>query len=262
MISNNNPNSGQGSKRGNRPRLQEGGRLADTRIFFCNLSRNPMAAIMDLGLSTIDKAGAPTNYMNYLRDINANRSTKIVGNVGRAVGTVLDNKIGNKNRATTWGRKAEKIWDQYNPFLITPIPVRNNNFSKEELDALARMSGNGTHNITNADVKRVSSTGHYGAEMSPKQILQQDPTQVVQTSVGQATARNGKLTDVFDVNVGDPVADGDNAKYLRMALNRLRQGKIGYSLIRGLFPYTSSISSTGTENNDKHKIKTEINFNK
>lgn len=110
--------------------------------------------------------------------------------------------------------------------------------------------------ITNADIKRVSENGRYGAgEEGVGRYF--SPTKVVQTAIGRASGNNRVLTDYFDVNTQSEEAQRDNQTYL----NNLMDGKYplwSYGALRATMPYTSAIDIMP----DKYKIKTVIDLNK
>lgn len=134
---------------------------------------------------------------------------------------------------------------------ITPLTNSNSSFSDEEMQAIKEMAGKNSR-ITNADIKRVSIDGKYGAAAGPISSYF-SPTKVVQTSLGQTSGRDNILTDLFDVNVGSDQAKRDNQMYLQKAIN---SPGFNYGTLRATMPYTSSVDVMP----DKYKIKTVINL--
>lgn len=219
--------------------------LSQTKQFLQNFVKSPNQAVIDLGLSLIDKAGAPTNAINYLRDLNVSLPYRTSSAIRAGWNTLTGdgNFLDNYNQALA------------NPSLyeiqrtIRPLPVTNSNFSKDELEVLRKQSKNGSHGITNADIIRTS--GKYGNAGGLSGMF--TPDKVAQLSIGQSSGGNGKVTDLFDVNTVSNQAKKDNVMYIEKA--KANPGA-NYETLRALMPVLNMIDIMP----DEYKIRTDLNF--
>lgn len=228
------------------PKLE--GRSENFERLVGNVVKNPISATVDAALWTADRAGVPSNATNYLRDLNVSIPYIMASASHAAVKTAFNgksfkenykNQLQNPNMLQTFG-------------MINPLINRNANFSNEEMQVIKNMAGKKSY-ITNADIKRESEDGRYGAfEGSIGSYF--TPTKVVQTAIGRASGHNGILTDYFDVNTESEEAQRDNKKYQ----DKANDGKSGwnYGTLRATMPYINSIDIMP----DKYKVKTVLNL--
>lgn len=133
-------------------------RSEDAEKLAYNVVQNPIVAGSDLLLFLADKAGAPSNATNYLRDLNVQIPYRMKAAISAIFPTMYNGKSFNENYQEQLS----------NPNFITKLgtilPLNNDisNFSTEELKALKEMAGTKGY-ITNSDIKRVSENGKYGA---------------------------------------------------------------------------------------------------
>ena len=154
--------------------------------------KNPGSAIIDFSLSNLDKLGMPTHVTNELRDLNVPIPYRTTSALHAGIRTLRNKKPFSEN----YRNILENPSNFEKSVTISPLPVTNSNYSKEELEIIRKQSDNGTHDITPRDIKRIS--GRYGNKGSLRKMF--TPHKVVQLSIGAANGSNGLVTDVFDFN--------------------------------------------------------------
>lgn len=213
--------------------------------FFDNLARNPGQAVTDGVLYVADKAGLPSNATNLLRSLNTSIPQRASATIRGGVSTLFNDK----NFSQNYNEALSNIDPITDFFTIQPLTNTNSNYSQEELDALNRMvDKNGQ--ITNKSIKAGSSNGRYGANSSIKDYLT-NPEKIVQSSIGQASGKDGFIYDIFDTNTQSQEAKSDNANYWQTM--KANPG-LNYATLRAFLPY---VDNTDIMPN-KHKVKTTI----
>lgn len=222
--------------------------LQQAKQFTKNFLKNPVMGVTDLVLSTIDKAGAPTNVINYLRDLNVAIPYRISSAIRAGFNTIVKGGDFSKNYEVAL---ANPSWYEQ-AYTINPLPVTNSNFSEAELQVIKDME-NGKGYIDVASLKRVSPDNKYGSTGSIRSYF--TPIKVVQSAIGQASGDKEQryITDLFDVNTQSNTAKQDNANYIKLA--RENQG-LNYQTIRAIMPYLNSIDIMP----DEYKISTKIDL--
>lgn len=218
------------------------------RQFTKNFLKNPVNGITDLVLSTADKMGAPTNVINYLRDLNVNIPYRISSAIRAGFNTIVKGGDFSKNYEAAL---ANPSWYEQT-YTINPLPVTNSNFSEDELQVIKDME-NGKGYIDVASLKRVSPDNKYGNKGSIQSYF--TPVKVVQSAIGQASGDKEQryITDVFDVNTQSNTAKQDNANYIKLAHEN---PGLNYQTIRATMPYLNSIDIMP----DEYKIQTKIDL--
>lgn len=215
-----------------------------------NFPKAPVQTILDTGLYFADRAGAPTNATNYLRDLVVSIPYRAKSTIHAGVKTLTNDKSFKENYGDVL---ANPGWLTRNT-TINPLINTNNNFNEEELAVIREMAGN-DFNITNEDIKRVSEDGKYGAKGSVFSYF--TAPKIVQTALGQTSGNKEQklITDAFDVNTQSEEAKRDNANYLKMAKENPR---FNYETIRATMPYFNMIDIIP----DQYKIQTKIKYEK
>lgn len=213
--------------------------------FWNNMLRNPGQAVTDGLLYVADKAGLPSNATNLLRSLNTSIPQRASAAVRGGVTTLFNDKSFEEN----YNDALHNIDPVTDYFTIEPLTNTNSNYSQEELDALNRMVDK-RGQITNASIKAGSTNGRYGANSSIKEYLT-NPEKVVQSSIGQASGKNGYIYDVFDTNTLSDEAQADNENYWQ---TMKKDPGLNYATLRAFLPYVDNVDIMP----DKHKVKTTI----
>lgn len=213
--------------------------------FFQNLAHNAPQAISDGVLYLADKAGVPSNATNLLRSLNTSIPQRVSAAVRGGAKTLFNDKSFEEN----YNEALHNIDPVTDFFTIQPLTNTNSNYSQEELDALNKMvDKNGQ--ITNASIKAGSSNGRYGSNSSISDYLT-NPEKIVQSSIGQASGKDGYIYDVFDTNTLSDEAQADNENYWQ---TMKKDPGLNYATLRAFLPYVDNVDIMP----DKHKVKTTI----
>lgn len=216
-----------------------------------NFVKSPVNGIIDTALYLADRAGAPTNATNYIRDLNVSIPYRTRSAVEAAIQTLYNGKDFDAN----YQNKLEHPSSINNALTITPLPNDNGNYSDEELNVIREMV-NEDGSIDNNSIRKVSSDKRYGAFGGlSKQFT---PDKVVQMSIGQARANPENpewIHDVYDFNTKTSYDNRVNRLYMEQAKKNLGAN---YETLRAISPY---INSTDKMPN-AHKIETYINLDK
>lgn len=214
-----------------------------------NIIRNPVGGTIDGILYTADRLGVSSNATNMLRDYNVSIPYRIASASRAGIETLYNGNDYNSNYENALANPT--ILQRLGT--IHPLINRNHNFNSKQLQIIKDMAGKKGY-ITNADIKRVSEDGRYGAfEGSIGSYF--SPTKVVQTAMGRSSGHNGILEDYFDVNTQSEEAQKDNQKYVDKS--KEKRG-YNYGTLRATMPYINSIDIMP----DEYKIKTVIDLNK
>lgn len=215
-----------------------------------NIFRNPYQGAIDATLYLADRAGVPTNAMNWARDLNVSIPYRISSAARGLFNTILKGGSFKDNYNESLANPTRI--DDY--FMIRPLPNDNGNYSNEELNVMRRMVKK-DGSIDSSSIKKVSSDGRYGAFGGLSSYF--TPDKVVQSSIGQTPPNRGYvgyINDTFDFNTKRPKDKRDNAKYLEEAK---RNPGLNYQTVRAIAPYINSTDRMP----DEFKIKTRMNLN-
>jgi hypothetical protein len=164
--------------------------------FFGNALKNPFQAAVDAQLYLQDRMGAPSNMMTSLRDWQISVPHRIKS---AAVAAVRKPFNSDKSYDELFSEELSTNRLANTPILgtITPLPLTNENFTEEQLDFAKRaVHPNGA--ITSGG-KNAAKDGRYAPSGTLKEYLT-NPDRVFQTTIGNASGRNGITSDIFDIN--------------------------------------------------------------
>ena len=218
-----------------------------------NFVRNPAQAAIDMILWGADRAGAPSNVTNYLRDLNV-----AIPYRAKAKLTALIRSVGDMDFSEAYEDALRHPSRYMDLTTIRPMPNTNGNYSDEEVEVIGELL-DGKDYIDSYDQRRV--TGKYGSGSVPIWDYVTKPEYIVQTSMGQAghSGRPDVAYDIWDTNVSTKEGKDDNDKYMELALKNIQNGKglkrfLNYPMMR------TSLTLFGTHDifPDEYKIHTQI----